>query len=73
VRTHRYGITIFGVLDGADREEFADFRIERDSANTVLIGDLDQAALHGTLNRIVARGLELVELKRLVTVPSFSR
>jgi hypothetical protein len=70
VRTHRYGITVIGVLDGADREEFADFRIERDRANTVLIGDLDQAALHGALNRIVARGLELVELRRLVTVPS---
>lgn len=69
MRTHRYGITIFGALDGADREEFADFRIERDRANTVLIGDLDQAALHGALNRIVARGLELVELRRLVTVP----
>ena len=72
MRTHRYGITIFGVLDGPDREEFADFRIERDRANTVLIGDLDQAALHGALNRIMAFGLELVELRRLAAVPGFA-
>jgi len=35
--------------------------------NTVLTGDLDQAALYGTLNRILSLGFELVELSRLAT------
>jgi len=36
--------------------------------NTVLTGDLDQAALYGTLNRILSQGFELVELSRLAAV-----
>jgi hypothetical protein len=65
MRTHRYRITITGGLCEIDREAFGDFRIESGGANTVLIGDLDQAALFGALNRIQALGLELVELSRL--------
>jgi hypothetical protein len=33
--------------------------------NTVLSGELDQAALYGTLNRILSLGFELVALSRL--------
>ena len=44
---------------------WADFRIEPNGINTALIGDLDQAALYGALNRILALGLELVALTRL--------
>ena len=47
------------------QEAFADFRIEPNGIDTALIGTLDQAALHGALNRILALGLELVELNRL--------
>ena len=47
---------------------FGDFRIERDGTNTVLIGDLDQAALYGALNRVLMLGLELVGLHRMVAV-----
>lgn len=62
--THRYRITIAGDLGEASREAFMDFDIERNGPDTVLAGDLDQAALHGALNRILSLGLELVELNR---------
>ena len=67
MRTHRYRITIAGSLDEMGREAFPDFVVEANGTNTVLIGDLDQAALHGTLNRIQALGLELVELSRIAS------
>ena len=65
MRTHRYRITIAGGLGEIGREAFKDFIIEPNGTNTSLIGDLDQAALYGTLDRILALGLELVELSRL--------
>jgi hypothetical protein len=65
VRTHRYQITIAGGLGEIGREAFADFAIEPNGANTVLTGNLDQAALYGALNRILSLGMELVELSRL--------
>jgi hypothetical protein len=63
--THRYRITIAGGLGEIGREAFAEFVIEPNGTNTVLVGDLDEAALYGTLNRILALHLELVELNRL--------
>ena len=65
MRTHRYRIIIAGSLGEIGREAFGDFVIEANGTSTVLIGNLDQAALHGALNRILALGLELVELSRL--------
>jgi hypothetical protein len=65
VRTHSYRITIAGGLGEIGREAFSDFRVETDGGDTVLIGNLDQAALYGTLNRILSLGFELVELRRL--------
>jgi hypothetical protein len=65
VRKHSYRITIADGLGEIGREAFSDFRIEADGADTVLIGELDQAALYGTLNRILSLGFELVELHRL--------
>lgn len=62
--TRRYRITIAGHLGEAGREAFTDFDIERKGPDTVLAGDLDQAALHGALSRILSLGLELVELRR---------
>ena len=64
MRTHRYRITIAGGLGEIGREAFSDFLVDSNGTNTVLIGDLDQAALYGALNRILALGLELVELSR---------
>jgi hypothetical protein len=65
VRTHRYEITIIGGLGELGREAFADFKIEYADGNTLLAGDLDQAALYSALSRILALGLELVALSRL--------
>ena len=65
MRTHRYRITIAGGLGEIGREAFKDFTIEPNGTNTALVGDLDQAALYGMLDRILALGLELVDLNRL--------
>jgi hypothetical protein len=65
VHTHRYRIIVAGGLSEIGREAFSDFRIEANGTNTVLIRDLDQAALYGTLNRILSLGFELIELRRL--------
>lgn len=65
MRTHRYRITIAGGLGEIGHEAFADFAIETNGTNTVLTSTLDQAALYGALNRILALGMELVELSRL--------
>jgi hypothetical protein len=64
VPAHRYRITVSGALGEVGREVFGDLRIERDGANTVLIGDLDEAALYGVLDRVLVLGLDLVELSR---------
>jgi hypothetical protein len=65
VHTHRYRIIVAGGLGETGREAFSDFRIEANGTNTVLVRDLDQAALYGTLNRILSFGFELIELRRL--------
>src|SRR5579859_6717926 len=52
MRARRYRIIVCGRLDEVGREAFGEFDITPDSTNTALTGDLDQAALHGTLNRI---------------------
>lgn len=65
MRTHRYRITIAGGLGEIGREAFSDFLIESNGTATALTGELDQAALYGTLNRILSLGFELVELRRL--------
>jgi hypothetical protein len=51
------------------REVFEDLCVEYDGANTGLTGELDQAALYGVLNRILAFRLELVALSRLDDEP----
>jgi hypothetical protein len=66
VPTHRYRITISGALGEIGREVFGDLRVQGDGGgNTVPVGDLDEAALYGVLNRVRVLGLELVELSRL--------
>jgi hypothetical protein len=70
VGLHRYRIIVSGRLGQISREAFEDLSVESDGANTGLTGELDQAALHGVLNRILALGLELVALSRPDDGPS---
>lgn len=70
MRTHLYRITISGDVGELGREAFADLQMEYADGNTVLIGELDQAALYSALNRILALGLELVALSRLNETPA---
>jgi hypothetical protein len=65
VRTHRYRITVSGSLGDIGREALGEFRIESNGTDTTMVGDLDQAALYGALNRILAFGFELLELTRV--------
>jgi hypothetical protein len=52
-------------LDDVAREAFDGWHIELLNADTAVIGDMDQAALHGVLARIRGLGLTLVEVRRL--------
>ncbi len=65
--TYRYRITVSGALGEVGHEVFGDLRVDGDGGgtNTVLTGDLDEAALYGVLDRILVLGLEIVELSRL--------
>jgi hypothetical protein len=65
VLDHRYRIVVSGGLGDIARQAFEGLKIEPDGENTALMGDLDQAALYGALNRISSLGLELVEVVRL--------
>ena len=61
MRTYSYLITIVGGLGEIGREAFGDFRIESNGINTVLAAEMDQAALHGAFNRLMALAIEVVE------------
>jgi hypothetical protein len=67
---HRYRILFGGEFNDAAREALDGWKIEPVGANTALIGDMDQAALHGVLNRIHCLGLYLVEARRLPSTPA---
>ena len=70
---HPYRYRIFlggGGLSTAICEAFEGFTIESNGVYTTLIADLDQAALHGTLNRIHSLDLDLVEVTRTSAVTS---
>ena len=62
---HRYRIVISGHIGEIFRLAFEGMTIESDGDCTVLIGDLDQPALHATFSRVNALGLELIEAVRL--------
>jgi len=60
-----YEVRVLGQVGPAAREAFADVAVEVEPSETVLTGELDQAALHGLLERIQALGLELVDVRRV--------
>jgi hypothetical protein len=66
VRTASYEIRIKGRMSEQLLSAFEGMDATVQSVETVLRGPvLDQAALHGLLDRIQALGLELIEVRRL--------
>jgi hypothetical protein len=71
VNTASYEIHIKGRVSEQLVSTFEGMDVSVQSVETVLRGPvLDQAALHGLLDRIQALGLELIEVRRL---PSHTR
>ena len=61
-----YEIRVKGVLDRRWTAWFEDLEIASDHNQTVISGPvLDQAALHGLLNRVCDLGLVIVSVRRL--------
>jgi hypothetical protein len=60
-----YTIRIKGQLGDAALSAFPALRARHEGAETVLIGDLDHAALYGVLSEIEALSLDLVEVRQL--------
>lgn len=58
----RYRIVVSGVIGHAGRRAFEGFTIDQVDGDTALRANLDQAALFGALNRVLALGLELIEV-----------
>jgi hypothetical protein len=66
VRPETYELRIRGRLGPGLREAFEAFEMIDVPAETVVRCDgLDQAGLHGMLNRLRSYGLELVEVRRI--------
>jgi hypothetical protein len=61
----RYDIQVAGRMSMEMSEQFADIDIRGVPDATVLSADIDQAALHGLLERIRLLGLELVDVRRV--------
>jgi hypothetical protein len=71
VRTASYEIRIKGRMSAQLLSAFEGMDATVQSVETVLRGPVvDQAALHGLLDRIQALGLELVEVRRLPESPA---
>ena len=65
-----YEIRIRGRVSDSFLAAFEDLTVSVNPAETVVRGStLDQAALHGLLDRIHALGLELDEVRRLPPAP----
>ena len=60
-----YEIRIAGQLDDTTVAAFAGLEVTHHNQVTVIVGEFDQAALHGTLERIRSLGLDLLEARRI--------
>jgi hypothetical protein len=59
-----YEITFAGEAVPAVADAFGDFDVLVDSGSTTIRGEsIDQAALHGAIDRLHALGLELLEVR----------
>src|SRR6185436_10727464 len=62
----RYEIRVKGVLDGRWAAWFEDLQVTSDGEETFIAGPLvDQAALHGLLNKVRDLGLFLISVRHL--------
>jgi hypothetical protein len=61
----RYEIRIAHPLDEMVAAAFEGFEVAGEGDFTVVSGEFDQAALHGTLERIRMLALELVDARRI--------
>jgi hypothetical protein len=69
--TRTYEIRVSGVLPDDAAAEFEDVRVSTADVSTVLTGELaDQAALLGLLARLRALGVDVVEVRRVLTPTS---
>ena len=65
-RSARYEIRVEGVLDQSWTAWFEGLAIDSDGSQTVISGPVvDQAALHGLLNRVRDLGLVLISVRRV--------
>jgi hypothetical protein len=65
-RTPTYEIRVQGHLGSAWSDWFTNLRVTLEaSGDTVLAGQLDQAALHGVLRRVRDLGLPLISITRV--------
>ena len=62
----RYEIRLAGQLDERSAAAFAGLEMTSSATVTVISGDLDQAALHGLLERVRVLVLDLIEVRRVV-------
>jgi hypothetical protein len=60
----RYEIRMRGEWTAHAAEEFADVTVRVDDRDIVVAADVDQAGLHGLLERIRTLGYELVDVRR---------
>ena len=63
----QYEIRVSGIVPDSLLEEIEGVRVVVEPVQTVLRGPaLDQAALHGIINRLQRLGLDLIEVRRLM-------
>jgi hypothetical protein len=60
-----YQIRVSGELDEGWSEWFAGLRVATREGDTLLVGPMDQAALHAALRRVRDLGLPLISVSRL--------
>jgi hypothetical protein len=60
----RYDVRVVGPWGPAVAADFPDLEVTYAGTAVVLSADLDQAALHGLLERLRVHGIELIEVKR---------